>query len=71
MSELLEKLFMDMGKNAKEASYELGIASTKEKNDALIFMAEELINAKKEIIKANEIDLEIAKIKRNIKGYVR
>jgi glutamate-5-semialdehyde dehydrogenase len=52
-----------MGKSAKEASYELGIASTKEKDDALIFMAEELVNAKKEIIEANEIDLENAKAK--------
>jgi len=52
-----------MGKSAKEASYELGIASTKEKDEALIFMAEELVNAKKEIIKANEIDLKNAEAK--------
>jgi len=52
-----------MGQSAKEASYELGIASTKEKDEALIFMAEELVNAKKEIIKANEIDLENARAK--------
>lgn len=50
-----------MGQNAKEASYELSVASTKEKDDALLFMADELINSKKEIIKANEIDLENAK----------
>ena len=61
MSELLEKSYLlDMGQKAKEASYELGVASTKEKDDALIFMAEELINSKEEIIKANEIDLEVA-----------
>ena len=61
MSELLEKSYLvDMGQKAKEASYELGIASTKEKDDALIFMAEELINSKEEIIKANKIDLEVA-----------
>lgn len=62
MSELLGKNYLvNLGKNAKEASYELGIASTTEKNNALLFMAEELINTKKEIIKANERDLEIAK----------
>ena len=61
MSELLGKNYLvDMGQKAKEASYELGVASTTEKDDALIFMAEELINSKEEIIKANEIDLEVA-----------
>ena len=64
MSELLGKSYLvDMGQNAKEASYELGVAATKEKDDALIFMAEELINAREDIIKANKIDLEIAKSK--------
>ena len=72
MSELLGKNYLiDMGQKAKEASYELGVASTKEKDDALNFMAEELINAKEEIIKANEIDLEIARVKGYIRGYVR
>jgi len=52
-----------MGQSAKEASYELGVASTKEKDNALLFMAEELINAKKEIIEANEIDLENARLR--------
>ncbi len=50
-----------MGQNAKDASYELGISSTEEKNNALFFMAEELINVKKEIIEANEIDLDAAR----------
>ncbi|BCZ43957.1 gamma-glutamyl phosphate reductase [Clostridium gelidum] len=64
MSELLRKDYLvDMGQKAKEASYELGVASTKEKDDALVFMAEELINLKEEIIKANKIDLEVAKSK--------
>ncbi|AGF53874.1 glutamate-5-semialdehyde dehydrogenase [Clostridium saccharoperbutylacetonicum] len=54
---------VSMGQNAKEASYELGISSTKEKDTALIFMAEELIKAKEDIVKANEIDLEAARIK--------
>ncbi|MGL5694773.1 MAG: glutamate-5-semialdehyde dehydrogenase [Peptostreptococcaceae bacterium] len=52
-----------IGNNAKEASYELGILSTKEKDNALILMAEELINHKEEILEANNIDLEKAKEK--------
>lgn len=58
MSELLIK-----GRNAKEASYDLGIASTKEKDNALILMAEELMNQEYEIIKANELDLKNAEEK--------
>lgn len=58
MSDLLS-----IGKNAKEASYELGILSTEEKDNALFLMAEELINYKKEILEANNIDLENAKEK--------
>ncbi|MFT8347812.1 glutamate-5-semialdehyde dehydrogenase [Clostridium saccharoperbutylacetonicum] len=54
---------VSMGQNAKEASYELGISSTKEKDTALIFIAEELIKAKEDIVKANKIDLEAARIK--------
>lgn len=48
---------VSMGQKAKEASYELGAASINEKNNALLFMAEELINAKDEIIEVNKIDL--------------
>ncbi|WP_297420402.1 glutamate-5-semialdehyde dehydrogenase [Clostridium sp.] len=59
-----------MGQSAKEASYELSIASTKEKDNALMLMAEELINAKNDIIKANEIDLEIAKAKGTSKAML-
>ena len=47
---------ISMGQKAKEASYELGIASAGQKNQALTFMAEELVKAKDEIIKANEIE---------------
>ena len=54
---------IDMGQNAKMASYKLGFSSTKYKDDALIFMAEELIKAKDYIIKANETDLEVARAK--------
>ena len=46
---------ISMGQKAKEASYELGVASPGQKNEALTFMAEELIKAKEEIIKAREI----------------
>ena len=52
-----------IGKNAKEASYDLGVLSTKDKDNALLLMAEELINYKSEILKSNEIDLENAKKK--------
>ena len=56
---------ISMGQKAKEASYELGVASPGQKNEALTFMAEELIEAKDEIIKANEIDRQNA-IKKGI-----
>lgn len=56
---------ISMGQKAKEASYELGIASAGQKNQALTFMAEELVKAKDEIIKANEIDRQNA-IKKGI-----
>lgn len=58
MSELLIK-----GRNAKEASYDLGVASTEEKDNALILMAEELMNQEYEILKANELDLKNAEKK--------
>lgn len=47
---------------AKAASYELGVASTKEKDEALLAMAQELINYTKEILEANKIDLRNAEI---------
>lgn len=56
---------ISMGQKAKEASYELVVASPGQKNEALTFMAEELIKAKEEIIKANEIDRQNA-IKKGI-----
>lgn len=52
-----------MGQKAKEASYELGAASINEKNNALLFMAEELINAKDEIMEVNKIDLKNSEAK--------
>ena len=50
----------ELGKNAKEASYDLGIASTTEKNKALELMAKALWNNKKEIINENKKDLDVA-----------
>ena len=55
MSELIIK-----GKNAKEASYELSNAGEKQKNEALIYMAEELIKNSAVILEANRIDLDNA-----------
>ena len=52
-----------MGQKAKKASYELGVASTKEKDNALLFMAEEIVNNSNEILEANKIDLKNAEDK--------
>jgi glutamate-5-semialdehyde dehydrogenase len=58
--ELLMLSIYELGKRAKEASYDLGIASTTEKNKALESMANALINNTNEIIKANKEDLDRA-----------
>ncbi|MGL5379042.1 glutamate-5-semialdehyde dehydrogenase, partial [Clostridium sp.] len=55
MSELILK-----GKNAKEASYDLGNASTTEKNNTLEMMAKALIDNTDAILKENELDLKAA-----------
>ncbi|NRY60992.1 glutamate-5-semialdehyde dehydrogenase [Clostridium beijerinckii] len=65
MSELIIK-----GQNAKNASYDLGIASTKQKDDALMIMAKELIKAKGDIISANKIDLDAAVLKGTSKAML-
>ena len=62
MKQIMSNL-INIGLNAKEASYELGILSTIEKDKALLLMAEELINHKEYILKANKIDLDKAKEK--------
>ena len=54
---------ISMGQKAKEASYELGAASINQKNNALLFMAEELINNTNDILEANKIDLKNAETK--------
>lgn len=52
-----------LGKRAKEASYDLGVASTKEKNEALSLMAQALIENKEFILEANKKDLVLAEEK--------
>lgn len=52
-----------IGSRAKEASYDLSITETREKNKALEEMAKALLENKGEILKANGIDIEIAKEK--------
>ncbi|EEY34129.1 glutamate-5-semialdehyde dehydrogenase [Pseudoleptotrichia goodfellowii] len=51
----------EMGKKAKEASKKLLVLDTETKNRALTMIAEELINKKDEIKKANKKDLEKGK----------
>lgn len=45
------------GKKAKTASYELSVATTEEKNDALILIAKQIVEDQADIIAANEKDL--------------
>jgi glutamate-5-semialdehyde dehydrogenase len=59
-----------LGKRAKEASYDLGIASTTEKNKALDSMANALIYNKDEILKANQEDLKLAEGKGTSKAML-
>lgn len=53
MSEVVQK-----GKLAKEASYLLNSVSTKEKNEALLLIANQLNNDHKDILAANKLDLQ-------------
>ncbi len=59
-----------LGKRAKESSYDLGIASTTEKNKALDSMANALIYSKDEILKANQEDLKLAEEKGTSKAML-
>jgi len=52
-----------IGSRAKEASYDLSVIETREKNKALEDMAKSLLENKEEILKANGIDIKIAKEK--------
>ena len=51
----IESYIMNIGKNAKDASRIMVTVSTTMKNDALMHMAEALIENKEIIIKANNI----------------
>lgn len=52
---------MDYFKMAKEASQSLKIASTEQKNNALKSISSAILDNKEEILKANAVDMEIAK----------
>lgn len=58
MSELIRK-----GKLAKEAAYELGITSTAKKNEALLHMANKLVERCSEILVENAKDVKLAREK--------
>ncbi|MGL5068776.1 MAG: glutamate-5-semialdehyde dehydrogenase [Sarcina sp.] len=58
MSELIVK-----GKLAKEAAYELGITSTVKKNEALLHIAQKLVDRCDEILVENEKDVKVAREK--------
>ena len=58
---MISEYIEEMGKKAKEASKKLLTLDTRIKNKALVMIAEELINKKKEIKEANRIDLENGK----------
>ncbi|MFZ5945955.1 MAG: glutamate-5-semialdehyde dehydrogenase [Bacillota bacterium] len=52
---------MEKGALAKEAAYYLGLTNTDLKNKALARMADKLAGASREILRANEVDMEKAK----------
>ena len=52
MNEVFQK-----GKQAKRASYALAVATTEEKNDALVQISKQIITDQNTIIQANELDL--------------
>ncbi|MER2063092.1 MAG: gamma-glutamyl-phosphate reductase, partial [Alkalibacterium sp.] len=51
----------ELGKKAKQAERQLAQASSKAKNEALLLMAEGLLNDTDKIIEANKLDTEAAK----------
>ncbi|WP_017472101.1 glutamate-5-semialdehyde dehydrogenase [Amphibacillus jilinensis] len=51
----------EMGLKAKRASNDLAQASTKDKNEALALIAEQLLDSQGQILKANAIDIDLAK----------
>ncbi len=61
---------VEIGENAKKASFFLGKLSTNEKNDALMKVADALIENSAEIIEANELDMEAGRINNMSKGLL-
>ena len=57
------------GQRAKEASYELMNATTTQKNEALLKMAEKLLENKDNILRENKKDLEKAIEKGTTKAF--
>lgn len=60
-------ILTEMGRKAKDASFILAVLSTPKKNEALFCAAEELLAAEKDILTANEADVEAA-VALGIKG---
>ena len=54
-----EEYIINIGRRAKDASRIMVTASTNMKNNALVHMAEALINSEKTIIEANMKDMEL------------
>ncbi|NVJ69689.1 MAG: gamma-glutamyl-phosphate reductase, partial [Alphaproteobacteria bacterium] len=59
----IPQMMADMGKRAKAAAADLGLASTEAKNKALVVAAKALIKNTKTILEANEQDLEYGRKK--------
>lgn len=59
----IPQMMADMGKRAKAAAADLGLASTEAKNKALVVAAKALIKNTKTILEANEQDLEYGREK--------
>ncbi len=63
----MSDLILEIGKNARRAARGLALASTDQKNHALVAMAAHIRNSRAEIIAANQKDLAAAKAK-NLKA---
>jgi glutamate-5-semialdehyde dehydrogenase len=59
----IEPMLLYMGRRAREAARELALASTEQKNEALVRMAARLEAVSEKIIEANRQDLEAARAK--------
>ncbi len=57
----LQEVVTEIARKAKKASYNMAKAKTSQKNEALLFIAEEIENSKDEIFRANEKDISFAK----------